>query len=243
MTESGLATLARIRLLARVNLRGAAVDVALGFVVPTVVLWLLAPSVADGGEARLVAGSVVLGAMNLTLRKAGIDVAAEGAFGVQELLATTALGRRGYLVASLVEALALAWIPLAIVPAASLWLDIATLPPAGALAAYFLLVIALWGAGVLVADRARSLPVAALYCNLIVMICLAFCPVVYAQERVPAALAPFVRPLPPSLASAELAASLDGAAPTLAATALLAAWALALATLAAWTFRLARVRA
>ena len=216
-------------------------NVFMGFGLPLIVQAVFGQRMDAPGRTRLLIGNALFGVLLVILRKTAMVMTSDRIFGYRELLATTGLSRESYLGAMALESAVLALLPLAALgfgalaggatpPASWLWL----LP-------YALAVASLFALGACLSAACRSLPSVALATNLVTMGSFTLCPLAYPAERVPAAIAPVVSWLPPSLAAESMAAGWTQGALAPAALLALLAWTLvfSLATLRyfPWTDR------
>ena len=213
----------------RVNRSYWAMNVFTGFGLPPIVQAVFGQRMDAPGRTRLLIGNALFGVLLVILRKTALVMTSDRIFGYRDLLATTGLSRESYLGALALESAVMGLMPLAALglgvllagatpPASWLWL----LP-------YALAVASLFALGACLSAACRSLPSVVLATNLVTMASFTLCPLTYPAERVPAALAPIVSWLPPSLAAESMAAGWTQAA--LAPSALLAllAWTLVFA--------------
>lgn len=206
-----------------------AMNVFTGFGLPLIVQFVFGQRMDAAGRTRLLIGNALFGVLLVIMRKAAMVMTADRIFGFRDLLATTGLSRETYLGAMALESIVMALLPLAALavavgtggatlPASWLWL----LPYALAVASSFAL-------GACLSAACRSLPGVALVTNLVTMGSFTLCPLAYPAERVPAAVAPVVNWLPPSLAAESMAAGWTQAALVPAAPLALLAWTLVFA--------------
>lgn len=191
-----------------------------GLGMPLIVQAVFGQRMDAPGRTRLLIGNALFGVLLVILRKTAMVMTSDRIFGYRDLLATTGLSRESYLGAMALESAVMALLPLAAV-GLSVWLAGVTPPVSWLwLLPYALAVASLFALGACLSAACRSLPSVALATNLVTMGSFALCPLLYPAERVPAALAPVVSWLPPSLAAESMAAGWTQAA--LAPTALLA---------------------
>jgi len=204
-----------------------------GFGLPLIVQAVFGQRMDAPGRTRLLIGNTLFGVLLLILRKHAMVMTADRIFGYRDLLATTGVSREAYLGAAALESCAMGLLPLAAL-VFGVWLGGATQPASWLwLPPYALAVVALGALGACLSAVCRSLPSVSLATNLVVMASFTLCPLLYPAERVPAALAPFVTWLPPSLAAEAMAAGWQQGALLLGGLLALLAWRLAfvLATL------------
>ena len=158
------------------------------------------------GRTRLLIGNTLFGVLLMILRKNAMVMTADRVFGYRDLLATTGLSRETYLGASALESCAMGLLPLVTLGLGA-WLGGVSMPVSWHwLAPYALSVLSLGALGACLSAACRSLPSVSLATNLVVMASFTLCPLLYPADRVPAALAPVVTWLPPSLAAEAMAA-------------------------------------
>lgn len=198
-----------------------------GFGLPLIVQAVFGQRMDAPGRTRLLIGNTLFGVLLVILRKTAMVMTADRIFGYRDLLATTGLSRESYLGAMALECCVMALLPL-VALGLGVWLGSATPPAAWLwLLPYALAVASLFALGVCLSAVCRSLPSVALAVNLVTMASFTLCPLLYPAERVPAALAPLVTWLPPSLAAEAMAAGWTRAALAPGALLALLAWTLA----------------
>lgn len=193
--------------------------------------WAVANTHGDPGTRLkpLIGASLVSSALIL-LRLTGQVPVVERVSGACRLLGTTNVTPGAYLAAHGFSAMTLG-----VVPLFALWVGVMFLPelaPASLvwLLPFGLLATGLSASGFLIAHLSRSVPAAALATNLLAVLLVAVCPLLYPADRVPSSIEPVVTWLPPTLAadlieSGWLAKPLDSGD-----LAVLFVWAVALAT-------------
>ncbi|HEY8153438.1 MAG TPA: ABC transporter permease [Myxococcota bacterium] len=206
MTASLRPLLGCTRLALSVNRSYWVMNVFMGFGLPVIVQAVFGQRMDAPGRTRLLIGNALFGVLLVVLRKTAMVMTSDRIFGYRDLLATTGLSRESYLGAMALEATVMALLPLAALgfcvavggaapPVSWLWLP-----------AYALAVASLFALGACLSAACRSLPSVSLATNLVTMGSFTLCPLAYPAERIPAALAPVVSWLPPSLAAESMAA-------------------------------------
>lgn len=202
--------LGQYRLLFRLNRHFWFANLFVGFAFPLLVQAVMATRVAPAGRTRLLIGNALLGLLMVTLRPSCFLPVFDRLTGRLDLLATTTLTRGGYLAALGLDALGMTLLPLAVLATGVAFLDV---PAPASLAWAPVLVgtgLVLAAAGLWLSAFVHSLPSASLAANVVTMIFVAFCPLMYAMDRVPELLAPAVGLLPPTLCVEAVAAGWRG---------------------------------
>lgn len=183
----------------------------------------------ERGRTRLLIGNAVVGAMMVTLRKTCLTISIDREMHYRELVATTGVSRRAYLLASFFDAATISLLPLSLLCLGPLVLPGVDPPASFAyLPLFVLLIVLLYATAISLASIPMSIPGIQILVNLVMMGTLALCPILYPLERVPGLFREVIGVLPPSLAVELLAASWSGVA--------IPGW--ELATLVAWTVAL-----
>jgi len=196
------------------------------------VAWGRGEVASVGAELRLFVGAVVLATVVVQLRHVGRRVAFDIGDGAWVLLAANGVGSGRYLAGVVLESLLLGLVPLA--ATAGIVLLGAVPPPAGPgwAVAYLLGVLSVAPMGILIAVSTRTVHAANMWINLLVILQLTLCPLLYPLSGVPAAIRPWVAWWPPSLVAEAMDASWRSGLPDLAALAALGLWTVGLWTLA-----------
>lgn len=173
-----------------------------GVGLPLITLAIYAQRLPGPARTRLVIGNVFLSVLMVT-RNLANELAFDRISGQRDLVATTALTRSGYLGGHVLHTLTQVVLPLTVLALAFPLFHV-SLPASSAWVVPFVLgYVSLIGLSLCVGAYARSLPVVSMLSNLVVLGSMAFCPLLYPVERVPAIIRPVVDLLPPTL-SAEL---------------------------------------
>jgi ABC-type polysaccharide/polyol phosphate export permease len=183
-----------------------------GLLLPGVLsLWAQSHASDRDFSKRVIVGTFVLGLFSLAAKRVAQTTTRERNYGVWDLLKTTRITRNHYLIAHVLDLLAQLAVPMAgLAIAALLYPDLTprsvkwVLP--AVLSALTFGALALLIAGV-VPHRLCGMIV-----NAMLVLSLAFCPMLYPSERVPRGLWPVVRVLPPTLATEAMLPAWNGAA-------------------------------
>lgn len=209
--------------------------VVAGVAVPLVLLGVVVNR-SDAASPRLLLGAVLFSAAIIVMRLPAYYLVADRVQGERNLVATTAVTRWLYLVATGIEAVALCSLPLFVLVAGWLWLDVAEPVSAAWLVPLALTLLAFHGLGLCAAAFARGLPSIVMTIDLLTASVVALCPVFYALERVPPLIRPAVEVLAPTLGiEATVAAWQIGALPA-SLCGPLAAWCAITLGVAYWRF-------
>lgn len=202
--------LGQYRLLLRLNRHFWFANLFVGFGFPLIVQAVIATQVLPAQRTRLLIGNSLLALMMVTLRPQCFLPVFDRLTGRLDLLATTTLTRGGYIVALGLDALFMTLLPLAVLGAGVAVLGV----PAPASLSWVPVLMGtgavLGAAGLWLSAYMHSLPSAALAVNVATMAFVAFCPLAYAMERVPALLVPAVSVLPPTLCAETMASGWSG---------------------------------
>lgn len=187
------------RLRVRLHRQFLAMNLFSGFGLPLIVQAAFGQQLPPEARTRLLVGNAILGVAMVVMREVSLSLVVERVLGYRDLVATTALDRRGYLLAYAGNSALLAVLPLLFLLVGP-WLP-GVAPPLSFrwLLPYALVAASFAALGMLLGARAESVPAVSLRANLAVLVTIAFCPVSYPVERVPDVLRPLVTLLPASL--------------------------------------------
>lgn len=184
--------------------------IAYGLLLPgSLSLWAQSHASDAAASRHVVVGTFVLGLFTLVASRAGQTVASERMAGVWALLSTTRVTRNIYLAVQALDMLALIAVPMLglviaqgmygnAMPRSALWI----LPT--------VLASATFGAIGLLIAGAVPRRLAVLVMKALVVSTLAFCPMLYTFDRVPAGLRQIVHNVPPTLALSSLLSAWNG---------------------------------
>lgn len=205
--SAALPMLGFYRLNTRVNRSFLGMTLFGGIGLPLIIQAAFGQGLDPEARTRLLIGNVVFGLSMVVLRQTSFGLVVDRTFGYRDLVATTGLTRGAYLAAYGLHGASLGVLPLVVIAAGFALPGVAPPTSMAWLAPYLLTVVAFFALGAIFGGVAEGLPAVSLMANLAVLFTVAFCPVTYPLEHVPALLRPVVSLLPPSLA-AELMADL-----------------------------------
>ena len=201
-------------------------NLIVGVCIPLITFLIYTQRSAAGGHTRVLVGNILFAALMMIARSPANDMVFTRISGLQRLLATCGLTRSGYLVAVGLFALTFAVCPMGVMALGLLLSEVA--PPVSWLwlGPFLLAIASMIGAAYYIGATIDSLPGISLVSNLMVMGSLAFCPLLYPADRVPAFMQPVVDLLPPTLSAESMTAAWQGLPVVWWHLPLLAAWTL-----------------